>query len=63
MKNNRITDLLAESNELNQLLYGDEIKWRNRTFAYKAGWHFETWRERISDAWLVLTGRAHIGDY
>jgi hypothetical protein len=48
------------ANALNELLYGDDRKYTR--------WEWFVWRwkrrlERVRDAWLVLTGQAHVGDW
>lgn len=59
-KATHLVNSLATINALNQLLYGDERKatrWELFVFRMKCR------AERVRDAWHVLTGQAHIGDW
>jgi hypothetical protein len=57
---NRAPDLIDSITQMNALLYGDTRKYtRWEKFVMRWKWR----RERVRDAWLVLTGQAHIGDW
>jgi hypothetical protein len=47
-------------NGLSQGAYGDTIPWRERGKIERLKISFLIYRRRVTDAWLVLTGRAFI---
>jgi hypothetical protein len=61
-----INQELEKPNALRELisanLYGDSVKWSDRSIWYKVKWRSEQITHRISDAWRVLIGRAHVDD-
>ena len=57
-------DLVShQSDAMRYFLYADDrVKWSDRPFSYRLKWYLTRYLNRISDAWLVLTGRAQIGE-
>ena len=62
-RKNRVQYLTEELlSDFNRQLYGDDIQWSERSFWYKSKFYATRYRDRVRDAWAVLTGRAGIGD-
>jgi hypothetical protein len=57
-----MVDGLTTGSAFSRILYGDEIKWSDRPLSYRLKHHVKRAAGRVRDAWLVLTGKAEIGD-
>jgi hypothetical protein len=58
-----MVDGLTRGSAFSRMLYADTIKWSNRPLSYRVKHHVKTAAGRVRDAWLVLTGKAEIGDW
>lgn len=56
----KMLDGMLTANAMNKLLYGDDRTYSRREL-FVMRWQRR--RDRARDAWLVLTGRAEIGDW